>query len=204
MPFNPGLSKLMCKEVDTDCSGYRDVEAFGESDHGYLNEFIGKVECAGCKSVEFRAKNQGCFAFCQVKILEFTIVLVGRGSHNPVTCQFQGLKCGDSIVWGQVVAFEGEPFVGAEGHVGADPVFVPVFDDVDILDAEAFAGPEDCAGVMGLKDILEHNGQVTRALQQSLFKLFKASIRDKLPEVVNQSIFHGRWKKKGSMIGAPF
>ena len=57
-----------------------------------------------------------------------------------------------------------DPFVGTHRDVGVGSVFVAVFDDVDVLDAEAVAAAEDGAGVVGLEDVFEHYADVACAV----------------------------------------
>ncbi len=55
---------------------------------------------------------------------------------------------------------ESQPALGAHGDTGAvGAEGVQVFDDMDILDAEAIARAQDRGGVVGLVNVLEDEGE---------------------------------------------
>ena len=63
---------------------------------------------------------------------------------------------------------------------------VEVFDDVDILDAEAVAGTEDGGGVVGLVDVFEGEGEPAGAAGEDGFEAFAAMGGEAGGEAIHQ------------------
>jgi hypothetical protein len=164
VPGKVGFAEARSQVMDADSCGYGDVQAFGEAYHGDLEKFIGKVKGVRGEAFQFRAKEEGCFSAGEVKILQAAVVLVGCSCHDAVALFFQGIEGGAGIIGLLVIAREGKPFIGSQGHVGVDPVCIPVFDDMYILNAEAFTGSKYGAGVVGLVNVFEDDGKVPGAV----------------------------------------
>ena len=60
-----------------------------------------------------------------------------------------------------------------------------VFYDVDLLYPQAFAGAQHRAGVLGLVDVFQHNGDMAGPLPQDLSQTFPAFLVDETGQVID-------------------
>jgi hypothetical protein len=73
-----------------------------------------------------------------------------------------------------------DPFGRSERHIRVHRVLVPVLDDVDVLHPEEIAGAHHGAGVVRLVDVLQHHGDMARALGCDTVEELAFVVRDEL------------------------
>ena len=110
---------------------------------------------------------------------------MGEGGDNFVTFGVEVLVALEDV-WVLVVV---DPFVGAYGDIAGGVEFVVLFDDVDILDAEAVAGAEHGAGVVALEDVFENYGDMTGSVEHEAFDESAAVVADELCKDVVELLF---------------
>lgn len=85
-----------------------------------------------------------------------------RGETAGVFDVFGGLDVG-------VVAVQIDPLPRALSDLWTGAVGIAVFDDVNVLDPEAFRGAQGGVGIVRLKDILEDDGDVSSSVSEDVF-----------------------------------
>ena len=148
-------------------SADRDVETLGEAVHGDFNVCVGSVDGFLCQARKFGSEDQ-CHGLAEVEVANHGVVLVRKRGHDAVAFRVQIVVC--RVYVGVLVVVD--PFAAAYGHIAGRVELVAVFDDVNILHPEAVAAAQHGTGVVALVYILEHHGNVARAvLHQSVEEL---------------------------------
>ena len=91
---------------------------------------------------------------------------------------------------------EFDPFAGAHHDVFIWTVGDFAFDDVDILDTEAFTGAKGGAGVMGLENIFEDDGEGEGTEIKDSFDLEALIFADELGQVIEEILVGGLLQRR--------
>src|SRR5512133_1633961 len=96
----------------TDCCCYRYIKTFGETGHGYAQEFIGLLKSLLRESIEFRAKQEGKLSIADVELLKVAAFLVGAGGNNTIAVDFKSRNGGWRVIdVAVIIAVNIKPFV---------------------------------------------------------------------------------------------
>lgn len=129
-------------------------------------------------------------------------VFVRRGRDEPVAACLERFDRGRRAV----VALHGEPFRAAERDTVVGTVGVGSFDDMDILDAEAFAAAQAGGGVVRLVDVFEENSEMAGPLGEDLVDFFPLVLGNIAAEIFGQFLVGGHrcetdWRKEKVTVG---
>ena len=137
----------------------------------------------------------------EVEVVDEQVALVGGGGDDAITL---GPEVADGIQSGPgtTVVVDGKPVGSSLGDFGVVAESVLVLDGVNVLDAEAIAGTEDGTAIVGMKKVLEHEGDVGGALADKAVEKVVFVVRHELAEVFHlffQGVHHvsGWVTKKG-------
>src|SRR5689334_10705369 len=101
-----------------------------------------------------------------------------RGCGNdPVSFCFQFLNTIECVVPCIPVFMKTQPFWGTHGNILIDCISMLILYDVDILDPEDVAGPQNGACIVWLIEIFQRNGDVSCTKIQYLLEFFFSGIR---------------------------
>lgn len=142
-----------------------DVETLGEAVHGHFDVAVGVVDGFGSETCEFGAEDEGD-GLGDVEVGNHRVVFMGKGGDDFVATLAQLVVSLEYVGVFVVV----DPFVGTHRDVGVGGVFVAVFDDVDILHAEAVAAAKHGACVVRLEDVFKYHADVAGAVLDQAVK----------------------------------
>lgn len=150
------------------CAG-GDVETLGHAVHRDCHAGVGVVHRPLGESDLLGTEDDGDFSFCDVEVVEADIVARVWGCGDDlVALGVQELVGGRGVEVRRVELVVGQPLKRAACYAVAGVEEVAVFDDGDVLNAEAVARPEDCAGVLAVEDVLEGYRHVASASGKSV------------------------------------
>ena len=163
--------------------GNTDVVALGEAVHRNLDVHVGMLEGVVGETGLLGAENH-CYRLVERQGVGREVVLMRAGGDDLISFTVKHIECLGGVELANVVFMQVEPFRRAHHDIGVDVVNPFIFNDMDVLDACQVAASEHCAGIVRLVDVLEHYGEVARAVLQHLleapFSLIGDIIREKL------------------------
>ena len=167
-----------------DAHTHGDVVTLGETVHGDAQNPIGQSQGFVAQSFQFAAEPEGHRPVQGDVVQRRPGWVIGGCGHQAVSpgAQVFGTPAG-VVGLGVSKTVEVHPFGSPHDHLGVQAVRVPVFHDVDVLHPQDFRGAQGRAGVLGLVDVLQHQGHVTGAPGQDLADSLLLVLGDELAQI---------------------
>ena len=186
LPVDAGGAESFDETGDREGEGHGDVEALGEAVHGDAEVAFRSGQGGGGEAFVFGPEEERD-GLVDGQGGEVVTGLVRRGGDEPVAAGLERLNRG----LGTVIAVQGEPLRAAHGDVVVRAIVIATLDDVDILQAEAVATAEAGAGVVGLVDVFEEDGEMTGPLIEDGDDLFPLVVSDVSSQEVGELLVGG-------------
>ena len=177
MPVDIAFMQALCECEHQQGRGYADVEALGESMHGYLDIHVGMFERIVGEACLFGAEHH-CDWLVERQCLGRIIILVRAGGDYFIAFAVQIVESFGCIELIDIVFVQVEPFGAAHHDVWVDVVNPFIFDDMYILHAGKVAASQNSAGIMRLINVFKHYCEVSGAVIQHLFEASFSLIGD--------------------------
>ena len=192
LPVDAGVFQGSDQDVQADAGADRQVVAPGETMNRDSHGFIGQVR-KGCRQARLLGAEAEREFVADIQLIHG---LASRGrvhGDDAVAPLFELFDTGAGIVlFLTVMPDEVYPFRGPLHHRGIEAVLVEVLDDVEFLDAEAFTGTHDRAGVLGLVDVFQDYCDMAGPLPENLLQAFPALLVDDAGQVIDDVLLFFR------------
>ena len=201
MPVITGLAQASGEVIETQGGADGNIETFAEAGHGNQGIGVRLFQSGIAEPGQLCPKEQGHFAI-NGNLVNGGGGGVGGSGDEGIALGFEFAEAGGGVVGvGLVMAVEGEPTVCTNADVAVGRKIVAGFDGMDVLNPETIAASQDSAGVMGLVDIFQNDGDLTGSFAQDGTEAIAAIFRQKFLKVGNEVGFLVKGKLTNLRLG---